>query len=82
MVASAPMKLAASDKVRTLEHASKEPLPVVGLILTERQREHDGKQQEAGVPGIAPKLPEGSVTIDCLCEPSMQGLVVKSKRLP
>jgi hypothetical protein len=35
MMASAPMKLAASDKVRTLEHASEKSLSVVGLVLTD-----------------------------------------------
>ena len=76
------MKLAASDKVRTLEHASEKSLPVVGLVLTDGQWEHDGKQEEAGVPGVAPELPEGTVTIDCACEPSVQGLVVEPERLP
>jgi hypothetical protein len=77
MVASAPMKLAASDKVRTLEYATEKSLSVVGPVLADCQREHEGKQEEAGVPGVAPKLPEGAVTIDCAFKPNVQGLVVE-----
>jgi hypothetical protein len=82
MMESTPMKLAASDKVGTLEHASEKSLSVVGLVLTDGQGEHDGKQEEAGIPGVAPELPEGAFTIDCACEPSVQGLVIEPERLP
>ena len=76
------MELAAGYDIGSLEDPPEKAPTLIRSVLADGQREHYGKKKEGRVPGVAPELPERTVAVDRVREPSVQGFIVHPQGLP